>query len=100
MPAPAARRVRAHLWVSGRVQGVGFRMFVHRAAKQLGLAGYARNLRDHRLEVAVEGPPVDVQALVDAVRTGPSGAMVSAVDVIWEEPGGVAGFTIRSNGRA
>ena len=97
---PTAKHVRAHLWVMGRVQGVGYRFFVQRAAQQLGLTGFVRNLPDRRLEVAVEGPQADVQALVDAVRTGPSGAVINAVNLIWEQPRGEAGFAIRTNGHA
>jgi acylphosphatase len=100
MAAPPASVVRAHLWVSGRVQGVGFRFFVQRAARSLGLAGYVRNLPDRRVEVAVEGPRADVDALVDAVRAGPPGAAVTAVDVVWEPPGGEPGFTVRTDAHA
>ncbi len=100
MTAPPSSRVRVHLWVSGRVQGVGFRFYVQRTALQLGLAGFARNLPDHRLEVAVEGSLTEVEALVDAVRAGPSGAVVSAVEVSWEPASGQAGFTIRTDGHA
>lgn len=100
MTAPSASIVRARLWVSGRVQGVGFRFFVQRAARSLGLAGFVRNLSDRRVEVVVEGPRADVDALVEAVRAGPPGAAVAAVDVVWETPGGEAGFTIRTDVRA
>jgi acylphosphatase len=88
------------MWVSGRVQGVGFRFFVQRRARELGLTGFVRNLPDRRLEVAAEGPPADVQALVETVRAGPSGARVYAVEVTWEEPDGAVRFEIRGNGDA
>lgn len=100
MTVPPSSRVRAHLWVSGRVQGVGFRLFVQRVARQLGLAGFVRNLPGDRLEIAVEGPPAQVGALVDAVRAGPSGAVVSAVDLVWEPTSGQGGFAIRTDGHA
>jgi acylphosphatase len=100
MTAPAASIVRAHLWVSGRVQGVGFRFFVQRAARALGLAGFVRNLPDRRVEVAVEGPRADVDTLVDAVRAGPPGATVTAVDLVWEPPGRETSFTIRTDAHA
>jgi len=72
------RKRRAYL-VSGRVQGVGFRAFVADAARNLGLAGLARNLPDGRVEVVAEGLPRDLDALESELRTGPRFARVSAV---------------------
>ncbi len=92
--------VRAHLWVRGHVQGVGFRFFVERRALQLGLAGFVRNLRDRRVEVAVEGPADNVEALIEAIRRGPAGASVSDVDLLWEAPHHDASFVIRADDRA
>ncbi len=92
--------VRGHLWIRGHVQGVGFRFFVQRRAQQLGLGGFVRNLRDRRVEVAVEGPRDHVEALIEAVRQGPSGASVSNVDVRWEAPQHDAEFVIRPDDRA
>ena len=92
--------VRVHLWVRGHVQGVGFRFFVQRRAQQLGLAGFVRNLRDRRVEVAVEGPRDHVEAFVDAVRQGPSGASVSNVELRWEAPHHDADFVILTHERA
>jgi acylphosphatase len=90
--------VRAHLWVSGRVQGVGFRFFVQRQAASLGLAGCVRNLADGRVEIQAEGPAGAVERLVEAVHRGPPGATVQAVDVTWERPVGESAFTIRAGG--
>ncbi len=92
--------IRVHLWIRGHVQGVGFRFFVQRRAQQLGLAGFVRNLRDRRVEVAVEGPRDHVEVLIDAVRDGPSGASVSDVEVRWEAPHHVADFVILTDDRA
>jgi len=86
--------------VRGHVQGVGFRFFVQRRALQLGLAGFVRNLRDRRVEVAVEGPAENVEALIDAVRRGPAGASVSDMDLRWEAPQHDASFVIRADERA
>jgi len=66
--------------VSGLVQGVGFRWFVARHARSLGLAGYARNLPDGRVEVVVSGPEEALPALEQLLRAGPANAQVEAVD--------------------
>ncbi|MDR7484255.1 MAG: acylphosphatase [Armatimonadota bacterium] len=96
---PGPDRVRAHLWIKGRVQGVGFRFFVHRRASALGTAGFVRNLADGRVEVVAEGSPEAVAALIDDVRAGPPGARVQDVEVTWEAPRGEGGFAIRTDGR-
>lgn len=95
---PAGGRVRVRLWVSGRVQGVGFRYYARRQAAVLDLAGFARNLPDRRLEIVVEGPGPSVEAFIEAMRAGPDGAMVRAVDLAEEAPTGEAGFVIRTDG--
>ena len=69
-------RRRIHLRVTGVVQGVGFRFFVSRVARNLGLVGYVRNCADGSVELEAEGESSDVSALVDAVGTGPPGADV------------------------
>lgn len=66
--------------VSGMVQGVGFRWFVARHARALGLSGYARNLPDGRVEVAVRGPEHALPDLEQLLRTGPAYAQVEAVE--------------------
>ena len=66
--------------VSGSVQGVGFRWFVARHARSLGLAGYARNLPDGRVEVVVDGPDDALPALEELLRAGPANARVATVE--------------------
>ena len=66
--------------VSGMVQGVGFRWFVARHARSLGLAGFARNLPDGRVEVVVNGPDEALPALEQLLRTGPASAQVERVE--------------------
>lgn len=66
---PDGRRV--HVFVSGRVQGVGFRFFTETAARNLGLTGWVRNLSDGRVEAVIEGPSDKVAALLDQMRKGP-----------------------------
>lgn len=69
-------RRRIHVRVTGVVQGVGYRFFVSRAARNLGLVGYVRNCADGSVELEAEGEPSGVSSLVDAVGTGPPGAHV------------------------
>lgn len=97
MTAGSSRQVRAHLWVRGHVQGVGFRFFVQRRARALSLAGFVRNLPDRRVEMAVEGPADDVQMMIETVREGPPGAAVNEVRLDWEEPRGASDFMIRTD---
>jgi acylphosphatase len=66
-------------YVSGMVQGVGYRYFARRAALRLGLNGYVRNLSDGRVEVYAVGPAAELEALRTDLRHGPSTATVSSV---------------------
>jgi len=65
--------------VSGRVQGVGFRAATADQARRLGLAGYAANLADGRVEVLVFGAPEAVSAMADWLAEGPPAARVREV---------------------
>ena len=68
-------------WIArGRVQGVGFRWFVWREAKRLGLGGYAHNLDDGTVEVVSQGPDEALDQLEQVLRRGPAGARVDALD--------------------
>lgn len=86
--------MRAHLWIAGRVQGVGFRFFAVHAAQRHGIDGFVRNLLDGRVEVAAEGMREAVEGFIEEIKTGPSGAIVRTVDVQWEMPEGRPGFLI------
>ena len=84
--------VRAHVYVSGLVQGVSFRWYAIQHARERGVGGWVRNLSDGRVEAVFEGAEAAVSAMVDWCREGPPSARVSAVDVAWEEPEGLAEF--------
>lgn len=87
MPNPEP--VRAHLFISGRVQGVGFRYSAVGAARTIGaLTGWVRNLDDGRVEVLVQGPKDRVDALIEWCRKGPSSARVDALESSWEAADG------------
>jgi acylphosphatase len=75
----SVRRIR-HVVVRGRVQGVGFRMFVEDAAALNGVQGWVRSRRDGSVEAVFAGSPEAVRAVVDACRRGPRGGWVEAVD--------------------
>ena len=78
-------KVRAHVYISGRVQGVFFRDSTRHLARQYGVAGWVRNLPDGRVEAVFEGEKDAVQRLIDWCHQGPPGARVDRVDVEWQE---------------
>ncbi len=93
---PQAKR----FFVSGRVQGVGYRFFAERVAERLGISGYVKNLQDGRVEVYAIGSPEQLDALRAELQRGPRAAAVSTVA---EEEAGhlpryAGGFTIESDG--
>ncbi|MBV8674095.1 MAG: acylphosphatase [Acidobacteriaceae bacterium] len=68
-----------HYLVKGRVQGVGFRWFVHREASVLGLKGWVRNTEDGHVEVVASGEPEQLSELETALHKGSRGSRVDAV---------------------
>ena len=83
---------RARVLVSGRVQGVGFRVATAQRANARGLAGHVRNRDDGTVEAVFEGEPDAVDTLVAWCSRGPGGARVDNVTVELETPTGAAGF--------
>lgn len=79
---------RAHVLVSGRVQGVGFRFYTREEARRFRLCGFVRNLPDGRVEAIFEGEDDAVEALVTWCRSGPPGSRVTGVSVSSEPPTG------------
>jgi len=85
-----------HAWVSGWVQGVGFRYFVIDNALALGLRGYVRNERNGDVEVVAQGTRTELERLLTLLRQGPSAAQVKDVRVSWGQPTEhFSGFNIR-----
>ena len=78
-------KVRAHVYVSGRVQGVFFRVETRYEAMKRNVAGWVRNTSGGRVESIFEGEKEDVEKLIEFCRRGPSGARVTKIDVQWEE---------------
>ncbi|MTI63369.1 acylphosphatase [Methylophaga sp.] len=84
------------LIISGRVQGVSYRMSAYEKAQQLALAGWVRNLSDGRVEMVIEGPPDKLQKMTDWAAQGPRFARVSHIDMTEEVATGEFGdFQIR-----
>jgi len=79
---------RAHLQISGRVQGVCYRASCREQAMHLGLLGEVRNLPDGDVEAVAEGPKARIEELIAWCRRGPPGAEVAGVQVRWSEPTG------------
>ncbi len=76
-------RSRAHIIISGRVQGVSFRHFTREKALALGLKGWVRNLPDGRVECELEGPKRALDKMIDVCRDGPRWAKVTNVEIKW-----------------
>jgi acylphosphatase len=81
--------------VGGDVQGVFFRDSCKRVAQEAGVAGWARNNPDGRVEVILEGDRAAVERVTEWCREGPRTAYVDSVEVQEEEPKGETGFSIR-----
>ena len=77
--------VRAHIWVKGRVQGVGFRAYVEYSARQIGgLTGWVRNVGYDTVEAIAEGERVNVERLIEMMKSGPRSSRVDDANVEWE----------------
>lgn len=77
--------VRAHVWVKGRVQGVGFRAHVEYGARQIGgLTGWVRNVGWKTVEAIAEGEREKVERFIEMMKQGPSVSRVDEATVEWE----------------
>jgi len=79
---------RAHVFISGWVQGVFFRLKTQELAQRFGVTGWVRNLRDGRVEAVFEGEEEAVERLVSWCHQGPPGALVEDVEVTYEDYAG------------
>ncbi len=96
MPNPSSpqQSIRAHVFIAGRVQGVGYRYCTMDEAARLGVNGWVRNVPDGRVEVVFEGSRNTVETLIRWCHTGPTAARVKDVVVEYEEPEGLLSFKI------
>lgn len=88
--------IAAHLVITGRVQGVGYRMWAKREARRLGLRGWVRNLRDGSVEALAIGDTAEIDAFIKACHSGPGMARVSGVRREPAADDGTAGFEERA----
>ncbi len=87
-------RIRAHVLISGRVQGVGYRFSTQDMAVLLKLSGWVRNLKDGQVEAVFEGNPEQVEEMIRWCHQGPPHAVVKQVIVEYEPPQDLQGFEI------
>jgi acylphosphatase len=87
-------RRTVRLRIEGRVQGVGFRMFVERTAIALGLDGWVRNRRDGGVEAVVSGTHAAVEQMIVRCHAGPPASRVDRVEVLPEDEVVAPGFTV------
>ena len=88
-------RVRAHVFVSGKVQGVYYRATTRDRAREAGVDGWVRNLDDGRVEAVFEGEEGAVETMVEWCHTGSPRAEVDSVEVEYESPEAESGFEVR-----
>ena len=88
MPDTTSDLVRAHVWVKGRVQGVGFRAHVEYSARKTGVTGWVRNVGYDTVEAVAEGERAKVEQFIEWMKQGPRAARVDESKVVWENPTG------------
>ena len=74
---------RAHVFYSGRVQGVGFRITAEEAARNLGVVGWVKNLRDGRVELVAEADQETLEQLLNDIRAGSMKNFITQVEISW-----------------
>ena len=92
-----AVKSRVHCIIKGSVQGIGYRWFVQKTARSLGLNGWVKNLSDGDVEVDAEGDKKDIDAFLGLLETGHRWARVNKIDVTWlnNDPGDYEDFEIK-----
>ncbi|RCW55672.1 MULTISPECIES: acylphosphatase [Halanaerobium] len=91
----AAEEIQKHIFISGRVQGVGFRAFTRKQAAVLDIKGWVKNLRDGRVEVKIKGKKNKVEKMINKLKEGPSFARVDNFEVKTEKADDFNEFEIR-----
>lgn len=94
-PSTSQKQIRTHVFISGKVQGVGYRYFTVNEARRLGVNGWVRNLPDGRVEAVFEGNRDVVEEMIRWCHQGSTAAVVKNVAVEYEELEGLRGFETR-----
>ena len=76
---------QAHIYISGFVQGVGFRAYIRSKARKVNVTGWIRNLSDDRVEGVFQGSAENIESLISFCRKGPFFAQVTDVVIDWED---------------
>ena len=74
---------RIHVFYSGRVQGVGFRITAEETARNLGIVGWVKNLRDGRVELVAEADQATLERFLEEIRSGPMKNFITQVEISW-----------------
>jgi acylphosphatase len=89
-------KARAHVFISGRVQGVFFRAYTQEAARARNIRGWVMNTRDRRVEAVLEGEKEQVEDMIKWCHQGSPMSQVSGVEVDWQEYTGEFGdFSVK-----
>jgi acylphosphatase len=93
---PNAENLRVHIWVKGRVQGVGFRAHVEYQAVQIGVKGWVRNVGYDTVEAIAEGDRAQVEQFIEMMKTGPRMSHVDESKIEYEAvTGEFKGFGVK-----
>lgn len=99
MAANPNETLRVHVWVKGRVQGVGFRAHVEYHAEKIGVTGWVRNVGYDTVEAVAEGTSEQIERFIEAMKTGPRASRVDETKIEYEDvTGEFAGFGVKRSG--
>lgn len=89
-------QIRAHIWIKGRVQNVGFRAYVEYKALQIGVLGWVRNIGQDTVETVAEGTRIQIDEFIEMVKQGPGASRVDEARIEYEPlTDQLSGFTVK-----
>ena len=80
-------KTQVHVFYSGQVQGVGFRLTAEETAREFGVVGWVKNLRDGRVELVAEAEEQGLKTFLEKIRRGPMRNFIKQVELSWSEAG-------------